>query len=57
MAILLSNPALTASVVADPVTTTQIAPTILSALGLDPEALQAVKAEGTKVLPGFILWN
>ena len=57
VAILLSNPALTASVVADPVTTTQIAPTILSALGLDPEALQAVKAEGTKVLPGFILSN
>ena len=34
-----------------PVETTQIAPTILSQLGLDPRALQAVKIEGTKVLP------
>jgi hypothetical protein len=30
--------------------TTQIAPTILHALGLDPNALQAVHAEGTQVL-------
>ena len=30
--------------------TTQIAPTILSALGLDINRLQAVKAEGTQVL-------
>lgn len=34
-----------------PVETTQIAPTILSQLGLDPRALQAVRIEGTKVLP------
>lgn len=34
-----------------PVTTTQIAPTILSLLGLDPNALQAVQLEGVKVLP------
>ena len=34
------------------VETTQIAPTILEALGLDPRALQAVRIEGTKVLPG-----
>lgn len=33
------------------VLTTQIAPTILQALGQDPMALDAVKAEGTKVLP------
>jgi arylsulfatase A-like enzyme len=33
------------------VETTQIAPTIMSLLGLDPNQLQAVGAEGTKVLP------
>jgi hypothetical protein len=35
------------------VQTTQIAPTILSLLGLDPNALQAVQLEGTQVLPGL----
>ena len=35
-----------------PVTTTQIAPTILKMLGLDPTALGAVRAEGTLPLPG-----
>jgi hypothetical protein len=34
------------------VTTTQVAPTILKALGLSPSSLQAVVAEGTTVLPG-----
>lgn len=34
-----------------PVGTTQIAPTILALLGLDPQALQAVRAEHTAVLP------
>ena len=38
-------------VVTSTVETTQIAPTILSVLGLDPRALQAVRIEGTKVLP------
>ena len=37
--------------VAAPVETTQVAPSILSFLGLDPGALQAVGLEGTKVLP------
>jgi hypothetical protein len=32
--------------------TTQVAPTILAFLGLDPNALQAVRKEGTQVLPG-----
>ncbi|MBC7761630.1 MAG: phosphodiesterase, partial [Candidatus Saccharibacteria bacterium] len=31
--------------------TTQIAPTILKLLGLDPKQLQAVRIEGTHVLP------
>jgi len=36
-----------------PVETTQIAPTILAALGLDPSQLDAVRAEGTHQLPGL----
>jgi len=36
----------------DWVETTQVAPTILRLLGLDPDALQAVRIEGTRVLPG-----
>lgn len=36
-----------------PVFTHQVAPTILAALGLDPAALQAVRLEGTPVLPGL----
>ena len=35
------------------VETTQVAPTILHLLGLDPNALEAVQQEGTKVLPGI----
>jgi hypothetical protein len=33
--------------------TRQVAPTILRALDLDPDDLQAVQKEGTKVLPGL----
>jgi hypothetical protein len=36
-----------------PVETTQIAPTILKLLGLNPRALDAVREEGTQVLPGL----
>ena len=35
------------------VETTQVAPTILKILGLDPNALEAVRKEGTPVLPGL----
>jgi hypothetical protein len=35
------------------VETTQVAPTILKLLGLDPKSLQAVQEEGTQVLPGL----
>ena len=38
-----------------PVTTTQIAPTILQLLKLDPSALDAVRLEGTTVLPSLAL--
>ena len=40
-------------VIGVPVETIQIAPTILSLLGLNPKALQAVRIEGTKVLPSL----
>jgi hypothetical protein len=39
------------SLVGNPVETTQIAPTILALLGLNPGSLQAVQQEGTAVLP------
>ena len=35
------------------VETTQVAPTVLRLLGLDPSGLQAVRIEGTQVLPGI----
>jgi hypothetical protein len=35
------------------VETAQVAPTILKMLGLDPKALDAVRLEGTPVLPGL----
>jgi arylsulfatase A-like enzyme len=38
-----------------PVTTTQIAPSILNLLNLDTNTLQAVRLEGTRVLPGLPL--
>ncbi|HXB75138.1 MAG TPA: alkaline phosphatase family protein [Candidatus Acidoferrales bacterium] len=50
---LVSNPSIKAKTVTSFVETTQVAPTILSILGLDPNALTAVQAEGTPVLPGF----
>lgn len=48
---LLSNPKFKAKTVFSPVETTQVAPTILEALGLNPHELQAVQIEGTQVLP------
>ena len=50
VALLLSAPGIKAEVVETLTTTTQIAPTILHALGLDPNLLHAVEAEGTRVL-------
>ncbi len=52
---LVSNPGFQASTVTSFVETTQIAPTILQALGLDPNSLDAVQKEGTPVLPGLNL--
>ncbi len=47
---LFSNPALTGRTVSAAAETSQVAPTILKALGLDPKALDAVRLEGTTVL-------
>ena len=51
VALLVSAKFLEQGKVDDLVETKQIAPTILRALGLDPGALQAVRKEGTRVLP------
>ncbi len=51
--LLISNPAISRTVIKTPVTTTQVAPTILRALNLDPDDLQAVQIEHTEILPGF----
>jgi hypothetical protein len=49
--ILVANPSFAPKTVTSPVETLQVAPTILKALGLDPSALDAVREEGTQVLP------
>ncbi len=49
--LLLSNPQFDAKTLVTVVGTAQVAPTILKALGLDPDALDAVRIEGTQVLP------
>ena len=48
-----SGPGIPVRVESDPVETTQVAPTILALLGLDPNKLTAVQSEGTQVLPGL----
>jgi hypothetical protein len=49
--LLLSNPSFHSTTVHVAVGTAQVAPTILQALGLDPRELDAVRKEGTAVLP------
>jgi hypothetical protein len=48
---LVSNPNLHTRTITSFVETMQVAPTILKLLGLDPNSLSAVRAEGTPVLP------
>src|SRR5262245_59204191 len=50
--LLVSMPGLEREDVDSPVSTRQVAPTILRFLGLDPQLLKAVQLEQTKVLPG-----
>ena len=52
--LLVSNPGLQAKTVHTFVETPQVAPTILQLLGLNPSALDAVKSEGTAVLPDLV---
>ena len=51
--LLVSNPSFKPGTVTLPVETRQVAPTILAALGLKPSLLDAVRTEGTQVLPGL----
>jgi hypothetical protein len=53
VALLVESPGQEASTVVTPVCATQVAPTVLTALGLDPSALQAVQIEKTQKLPGL----
>jgi hypothetical protein len=48
-----NGPGIKAQVNSHAVETTQVAPTILSILGLNPASLTAVQKEGTKMLPGL----
>jgi hypothetical protein len=50
--LLVTNPGFTAQTVSSETATTQVAPTILRALGMNPNLLDAVQQEGTAVLPG-----
>jgi hypothetical protein len=52
-ALVVSNPGLVPRVVDTATSNMQIAPTILKALGLDPQDLNAVRREGTTTLPGL----
>jgi arylsulfatase A-like enzyme len=49
--LIVSNPDLHRHVVKSPVATSQVAPTVLKVLGIDPNQLGAVRKEGTQVLP------
>jgi hypothetical protein len=51
--LIVSNPAVHARVLKTPVATSQVAVTILRALGLDPQDLKAVRVEKTEPLPGL----
>jgi hypothetical protein len=51
--LVVSNPSVEPRTIALPVTNMQVAPTILSVLGLNPRELEAVRREDTGVLPGL----
>jgi hypothetical protein len=53
VALLVSNSRFKPREIKSPVTTMQVAPSILQALGLDPHTLEAVQMEKTPVLPGL----
>jgi len=49
--LVVSNPRLSRRAIKSPVATSQVAASIVKALGLDPGALDAVRQEGTQILP------
>ena len=51
--LLVSNPSIAGKVLKTPVASSQVAPTILRYLGLDPESLKSVRDEKTTALPGL----
>ncbi len=51
--LLVSNPSIKGRTDTSFVETSQVAPTVLQLLGLDPDLLDAVRLEGTPVLPGL----
>ena len=53
VALLVAGPGLERRTVTSRVYTTQVAPTILKALGLDTDELDAVRKERTRLLPGL----
>jgi hypothetical protein len=55
--LLVSNPGIQARTITSWVETMQVAPTILQLLDLDPNSLDAVRTEGTTVLPGLFSQN
>jgi hypothetical protein len=53
VALLVAGASIEPAIINAAVSTTQIAPTILKVLGVDPRELDAVRAEGTRLLPGL----
>jgi predicted AlkP superfamily pyrophosphatase or phosphodiesterase len=53
VALIVSHPDFAEQTVNATVATTQIAPTILNVLGIDPDELDGVRIEGTPLLPGL----
>jgi predicted AlkP superfamily pyrophosphatase or phosphodiesterase len=51
--LIVSNPAFKSTVLKTPVATSQVAPSILHALGVSPNALKSVQVEKTEVLPAL----
>ncbi len=51
--LLVSNPSIKARTITSWVETMQVAPTVLQLVDLDPSSLDAVRIEGTQVLPGL----
>ncbi len=51
--LIVSNPSFKSSVLKTPVTTAQVAPSILHALGVSPSALKSVQIEKTEILPAL----